>query len=69
MWGMADNAQVEGTPTGSESVINRILGSFVDAVAEQEGLQEVASRLRETILEKKQLSEEALRDALFGKTP
>ncbi len=66
---MANNVQAEGASIGSESVVDRILGSFVDAVAEQDGLEEVASRLRETILEKKALSEEALRDALFGKTP
>jgi len=51
------------------SVSGRILKSFVDAVAEIQGLEDVAARLQDTVIVKKQFSEKALREALFGKTP
>ena len=52
-----------------ESVAARILGSFIDAVAQVDGFEDVATRLRKTVIEDRQLTEVALREALFGKTP
>ena len=48
------------------SVSDRILASFVEAVAQEEGLLAVAKRLKTTIVEQHLLTEPALRAALFG---
>ena len=52
-----------------ESVATRILKSFVTAVEQEDDLKEVAERLQEVVVEKRQLNEAILRDAMFGKTP
>jgi hypothetical protein len=48
------------------SVASRVLAAFVDAVAEDSELTDVAARLRQTLLERKSLTESSLRQALFG---
>jgi hypothetical protein len=53
----------------STSVSGRILKSFVDAVGEIKGMEDVAARLHDVVIVKKQFSERALREALFGKMP
>ena len=58
----------ESTPSSDPpaSVARRVLGSFVDAVGEDPEVGDTADRLRATILENGDLSEPALRKALFG---
>ena len=48
------------------SVAQRVLDTFVDAVAEDSEVGETADRLREAILVNGDLSDAALRKALFG---
>ena len=48
------------------SVVKRVMTSFVDAVGDEPGLSEVATRLRKTIVKDGNLSETSLRDAMFG---
>ena len=48
------------------SVAGRVLAAFVDAVAEDAELADVGERLRQTVLTNDDLSEAALRKALFG---
>jgi hypothetical protein len=48
------------------SVASRVLSTFVDAVAEDPELADVTARLRQTLLERKSLTEASLRHALFG---
>ena len=57
-----DHQQGEPAP----SVASRVLAAFVDAVAEDPELADVAARLRQTLLEHKNLTEASLRQALFG---
>lgn len=57
-----DQQQVEQAP----SVADRVLGAFVEAVAEDTDLAEVASRLKHQLIERKSLTEASLRQALFG---
>ena len=47
------------------SVVDRVLLSFVDAVEADEEVKDLAGRLRETLVVKHNLSEAALRAALF----
>lgn len=47
------------------SVIDRVLSAFSEAVAATEGFEDVAKRLAETLIAKKDLSEAALHRALF----
>ena len=49
----------------STSVTARVLSTFLDALAAEEGYEDVAKRLRETMLTRADLSERALRTALF----
>ena len=49
-----------------QSVAGRVLAAFVDAVADDADLADVGERLRQTVLTKNDLSEAALRKALFG---
>jgi hypothetical protein len=48
------------------SVAGRVLAAFVDAVTEDAELADVGERLRQTVLTNNDLSETALRKALFG---
>lgn len=48
------------------SVPNRVLSSFIAAVAEDESLADVASRLRTVLLDGDIVTEAGLRNALFG---
>ena len=47
------------------SVVDRVLTAFTTAVAEQDGLADVARRLAESLIDKKDLSEVAIQRALF----
>jgi len=53
-------------PSPAPSVSARVFAAFVDAVAEQPDLSEVAERLRDGLLVRNDVSESSLRDALFG---
>ena len=64
---MKARKETETTVPTEESVVTRILTSFVDAVDAEDDLKEVAERLRETVVEKRELNEAALRTALFGR--
>lgn len=50
----------------AESVAKRVLRAFVDAVAEDAEVGEIADGLREAVLVNDDLSEVTLRKALFG---
>lgn len=50
------------------SVPNRVLSSFIAAVADDESLADIAGRLRTILLEGDIITEAALRSALFGDT-
>jgi hypothetical protein len=50
---------------GNGSVAHQIIGSFVMALQEQAGYEEIASRLKTAVFEPK-LNEASLRAALFG---
>jgi hypothetical protein len=50
----------------SASVCDRVLSVFVDAIAEDPYVGDIADRLRETVLVNGDVSEPALRKALFG---
>jgi len=53
-------------PPEAGSVTNRIVKGFVDAVAAEAGLEEIASRLKKTLIEERNESESALRKAILG---
>lgn len=48
------------------SVPNRVLSSFIAAVADDDELADIAERLRPVLLEGDIITEALLRDALFG---
>lgn len=48
------------------SVSGRVLSKFVEAVAEEADLSEVAARLKPVLLDNGNITEAALREALFG---
>lgn len=48
------------------SVVKRVMTSFVEAVADEPALKEVAMRLRKSVVEGGNLSETSLRQAMFG---
>jgi len=48
------------------SVAGRVLSKFVDAVADDSNLIEVAARLKPIMLDGGSITEAALREALFG---
>ena len=51
---------------GEPSVASKILAEFAEAVASDKELADVGARLKATLIEAGDLSEEALRQALFG---
>ena len=50
----------------NQSVANRVLSAFIDAVVEDKDLAEIAPRLKSALLDTDNLKEDALRKALFG---
>jgi hypothetical protein len=59
------NAVAPAAPV-NESVTNRILRSFVDSLEKQDGMAEIAGRLRAEVVDKPGRSEVIIRLALFG---
>jgi hypothetical protein len=51
---------------GEPSVASKILSEFTDAVSSDKELAEVGTRLRVTLIDGADFSEDALRQALFG---
>jgi len=47
------------------SVVDRVLTAFTKSLAEEDGYSDIAARLRETLLDKRDFSETALELALF----
>lgn len=47
------------------SVLDRVLVEFMKALAEEEGFGDIANRLKETLLDKRDMSETALGRAIF----
>jgi hypothetical protein len=63
---MANDAQSTAeTATQSGTVVDRVLVSFIEAVHADEDVKELAERLRQTLIEKHNMSEAALRTAMF----
>jgi hypothetical protein len=53
-------------PPENDTVADRVLKSFVDAVAETDGLSDVAARLSKNLLKEGNINESSLRQALFN---
>lgn len=49
-----------------QSVANRVLSTFIEAVREDEALSEVATRLKPVLLDGDTINEASLRQAIFG---
>jgi len=49
-----------------QSVVNRVLSTFIAAVGEDEALSEVATRLKPVLLDGDTVNEASLRQAIFG---
>lgn len=49
-----------------QSVANRVLSMFIEAVGEDEALAEVAVRMKPVLLDGDTVNEAALRQAIFG---
>jgi hypothetical protein len=47
------------------SVVDRVLVKFTKALAEEEGFGDIANRLKETLLDKRDMSETSLGRAIF----
>lgn len=58
----------DGVKESDNSVANRVLKTFIDSVAEEEKLQDVADRLSSVLLGSSPITEAALREALFNET-
>ena len=60
-------SETENSKDASESlsVTDRVLTAFIQAVAAEEGYKDIAVRLNETLLVKRNFAEAALRSALF----
>lgn len=50
---------------GPGTVVDRVLSSFIDAVQADDDVNDLAERLRQTLVEKHNMSEAALRTAMF----
>lgn len=59
-------ADAENKDEVNQSVANRVLSAFIDAVAEDKDLAEVAPRLKAAVLKTDNLKEDTFRKALFG---
>lgn len=51
------------------SVVERVFVEFTKALAEEEGFDDIASRLKETLLDKRDMGEAALGRAIFEVEP
>ncbi len=56
----------QNSPDFCQSIANRVLSTFIDAVADDSELAELAPRLKAALLETESLKEDVLRKALFG---
>lgn len=59
---MYDDAQL----VPEQSVVNRVLSTFIAAVGENEALTEIAMRLKPVLLDRETVNEASLRQAIFG---
>lgn len=62
---MAEQVDSEKNQTDL-SVVDRVLTEFVEAVEAEDGYKEIADRLHQALLAKKDLSEASLERALFN---
>ncbi|MCA0247711.1 MAG: hypothetical protein LCH93_13925 [Proteobacteria bacterium] len=62
---MASKPKTPVAEIATPSVVDGILQTFVDALAAEEGMAEVAARLRATVVEERSYTEASLRTALF----
>ena len=66
---MTDQDAQSNEPATDLSVLDRVLTAFTTAVESEEGLADTAQRLVDTLITKKDLSEAAISQALFGGDP
>lgn len=66
---MTDQDAQSNEPATDLSVVDRVLTAFTTAVESEEGLADTAQRLVDTLIRKKDLSEAAISQALFGGDP
>jgi hypothetical protein len=62
---MTDTAVSIADDKDTLSVVDRVLAEFTKALAEEEGFGDIANRLKETLLDKRDMSEAALGRAIF----
>ena len=60
-----DLQSIAETATQSGTVVDRVLMSFVEAVQADDEVKDLAERLRQTLIENQNMSEAALRAAMF----
>jgi hypothetical protein len=61
---MPDNDEKKN-PTEAMSVTDRVLTAFIEALLTDDAYKDIAARLNETLLVKRNFTEAALRSALF----
>jgi hypothetical protein len=62
---MTDKEAAEGNTESAMSLVGRVLTSFIATVAQEEGYDATAARLKTALLDKRDLSEACLQRALF----
>jgi hypothetical protein len=60
-----ENKSTLGSSSDSSSIVDRVLVSFIDALRKDTNTADVATRLQDLLLEKREKSEAGLRAALF----
>ena len=50
----------------AQSVVNRVLSTFIAAVGDDEALSEIATRLKPVLVDSDKINEASLRQAIFG---
>lgn len=66
---MATKPKPQIVDIAAPSVVDGILQSFVSTLAAEEGMAEVAARLKATVVDKRSYAEAPLRAALFDEEP
>ncbi|MBC6983353.1 hypothetical protein [Caulobacter sp. 17J80-11] len=59
------NDEDNGPVAGGGSLVGRVLADFIDTLAQEADLAEVAARLRDALIDNEERSEAAIRSALF----
>jgi len=63
----SDKSEAQVPTNGGASVVDQILSAFLTKVEAEDGLNDVGGRLRKALLETRDDSEAALKEAMFGR--